>query len=172
MASTSRGGYVVCSEIICLYALCNVWYMYFPCWKSYSIHLTWHWRVTVAHTAHARLFSTTKQNCVTQCTVTQSRNWEHELVVKSTVIAWITPNRFWQNVALPGLVAPFLSTIELLCWQTDMGLPRPDWVPQGHSGLQQSARPHIRVSVGDEKWSNSRVPTACKQPTQSPARDA
>ena len=29
-----------------------------------------------------------------------------------------------------------------------------------HSGLQQSARPHIRVSVGDEKWSNSRVPAA------------
>ena len=41
-----------------------------------------------------------------------------------------------------------------------------------HSGLQQSARPHIRVSVGDEKWSNSRVTAACKQPTQLPPRDA
>ena len=33
-----------------------------------------------------------------------------------------------------------------------------------HSGLQQSARPHIQVSVGDEKWSY-------KQPTQLPPRD-
>ena len=24
-----------------------------------------------------------------------------------------------------------------------------------HNGLQQSARPHIRVSVGEEKWSDS-----------------
>ena len=28
-----------------------------------------------------------------------------------------------------------------------------------HSGLQQSARPHIRVSVGDEKWSDSETGT-------------
>ena len=40
-------------------------------------------------------------------------------------------------------------------------------VGRKHSGLQQSARPHIR-----EKWSNSRVPAACKQPMQLPPRAA
>ena len=29
--------------------------------------------------------------------------------------------------------------------------------PAFHSGLQQSARPHIRVSQGVEKWSNSQA---------------
>ena len=53
--------------------------------------------------------------------------------------------------------------------ETYMQLPR---LCLRHSGLQQSARPHIRVSVGDEKWSNSLVPAACKQPTQLPPRAA
>ena len=63
-------------------------------------------------------------------------------------------------------------------WHHDMSFINLDiWyvgfnVDSEHSGLQQSARAHIRVSVGDEKWSNSHVPAACKQPTKLPLRDA
>ena len=30
-------------------------------------------------------------------------------------------------------------------------------LPFGHSGLQQAARPHLLVSEGDEKWSDSKT---------------
>ena len=90
---------------------------------------------------------------------------------------------FWSRVFLHFLCrGPSwrFGFIQCVSWSllihtcTGTGLGRvPDLrVRVQHSGLQQSARPHIRVSVGDEKWSNSRVPAACKQPTQSPARDA
>ena len=36
-------------------------------------------------------------------------------------------------------------------------LQRMSTPPPDHSGLQQSARPHIRVSAGDEKWSDSEM---------------
>ena len=65
-----------------------------------------------------------------------------------------------------------LWTLRCVQWTMQMWVLQTWITALGHSGLQQSARPHIRVSVGDEKWSNSRVPAACKQPTQLPARDA
>ena len=62
-----------------------------------------------------------------------------------------------------------LSLIKAITFDTNVGLKL--LLDTSRSGLQQSATPHLRASVGGKKWSNSPVPAVWKQPTLLPSID-